>query len=42
MCPRHSDMVLEGLPFAQKIVDDILVWALDLPTLIDRVKTINR
>ena len=24
---RHSDTVLEGLPYARKIVDDILVWA---------------
>ena len=37
---RHSDTVLEGLPFAQKIVDDILVWSPDLPTLVDRIKVI--
>ena len=37
---RHSDTVLEGLPFAQKIVNNILVWSPDLPTLIDRVKII--
>ena len=24
---RHSDTVLEGLPYARKMVDDILVWA---------------
>ena len=30
---RHSDRALEGLGFAKKIVDDILVWANDLPTL---------
>ena len=37
---RHSDTVLEGLPFARKIVDDILVLSPDLPTLVDRVKII--
>ena len=37
---RHSDTVLEGLPFARKIVDDILVWSPDLPTLVDRIKII--
>ena len=37
---RHSDTVLEGLPFARKIVDDILIWAPDLPTLVDRIKII--
>ena len=35
---RHSDTVLVGLPFARKIMDDILVWSPDLPTLIDRIK----
>ena len=37
---RHSDTVLEGLPYARKIVDDILVWAESLPQLVDRVKVI--
>ena len=37
---RHSDTVLEGLPYARKIVDDILVWAENLPQLVDRVKII--
>ena len=37
---RHSDTVLEGLPFARKIADDILVWSPDLPTLVDRIKII--
>ena len=37
---RHSDTVLEGLPFAQIIVNDILVWSPDLPTLVDRIKII--
>ena len=36
---RHSDTVLEGLPYA-KIVNDILVWAESLPQLVDRVKII--
>ena len=37
---RHSDRVIEGMPFAKKIVDDIHVWATDLPTLYDRVRAI--
>ena len=37
---RHSDAMLEGIPFARKIVDDILVWSPDLSTLVDRVKII--
>ena len=37
---RHSDTVLEGLPYARKIVDDILVWGESLPQLVDRVKVI--
>ena len=37
---RHSDAVLEGLPHARKIVDDIFVWAESLPKLVDRVKVI--
>ena len=36
----HSDRSIEGIPFAKKIVDDILVWATDLPTLCDRVRVI--
>ena len=35
---RHSDRAIEGMPFAKKIVDDILIWATDLPTLYDRVR----
>ena len=38
----HSDRANEGMPFAKKIVDDILVWATDLPTLYDRVRSIAR
>ena len=30
---QRSDAIVEGLPWAQKIVDDILIWAPDLPTL---------
>ena len=30
------------MSFAKKIVDDILVWATDLPTLYDRVKSIAK
>ena len=37
---RHSDTVLEGLPYARKIIDDILVWAESLPQLVERVKII--
>ena len=37
---RHLDRALEGLAFAKKIVDDILVWASDLPTLYERIRTI--
>ena len=37
---RHSDRAIEGMPFAKKIVDNILVWAKDLPTLYDRVRAI--
>ena len=37
---RHSDRAIEGMPFAKKIVDDIHVLAMDLPTLYDRVRAI--
>ena len=39
---RHSDRAIEGMPFAKKIVDDILVWATDLPTLYERVRSIGQ
>ena len=39
---QHSDRAIEGMPFAKKIVDDILVWANDLPTLYDRVRSIAK
>ena len=37
---RHSDRAIEGLHFARKIVDDILVWATELPQLHERIKVI--
>ena len=37
---RHSDSVLKGLPYARKIVHNILVWPESLPQLVDRVKII--
>ena len=37
---RHSDLAIEGLPYARKIVDDILVWANDLPELRQSVSVI--
>ena len=37
---RNSDRALEGLSVAKKIVDNILVWADDLPTLYDRICSI--
>lgn len=36
------DRALEGLAFAKKIVDDILVWADDLPTFYERIRIIAR
>ena len=37
---RRSNTVIDGLPWAKKIVDDILVWASSLPELKIRVETI--
>ena len=37
---RQSDRAIEGIPFARKIVDDILVRADSLPELVDRVRQI--
>ena len=39
---RHSDRAIEGMPFAKKIVDDILVWATNLLTLYERVRASAR
>ena len=35
-----SDWIIEGLPWAMKIVDDTLVWASDLSTLEQRVEEV--
>ena len=37
---RMSDWIVEGLPWAMKIVDDKLVWASDLSTLEQRVEEV--
>jgi hypothetical protein len=37
---KHSDRAIEGLHFAKKIVDDILVWAPSLEELGNRVRQI--
>ena len=39
---RQSDRAIEGMPFARKIVEDILVWANSLPDLVDRVRQIAK
>ena len=39
---RHSDRAIQGFPFTKKIVDDILVWASNLPELYDRICLIAR
>lgn len=36
----QSDSSIEGIQFAKKIVDDILVWADSMPQLLERVKMI--
>ena len=38
---RRSDAVVEGLPWARKIVDDILSWAPDPETLHNRINIIS-
>ena len=37
---RESDKVIRGLPFARKLVDDILVWADTVPTLKNNVSAV--
>ena len=37
---RQSDRAIEGMPFARKIVDDILVWADSLPDLVESIRKI--
>ena len=36
----HSDKIIIGLPWARKIVDDTLIWAEDIKTLEERVRTV--
>merc|ERR1712074_276983 len=37
---RRSDVAVEGIPFAKKIVDDIIVWAPSLETLKQHVEAV--
>ena len=37
---RHSDRAIEGLPWARKIVDDILIWAPTLEELGNRLRRV--
>ena len=37
---RRSDAVVDGLLYARKIVDDILIWATSLEELKDRIRVI--
>ena len=39
---RRSDAIVEDLPWARKIVDDILIWAPDLPTLKTQIEEISQ
>ena len=36
----HSDKIILGLPWARKIVDDTLIWAEDINTLEQRLRTV--
>ena len=36
----QSDIIIQGLPWARKIVDDTLIWAEDMQELMDRTRTI--
>ena len=36
----HSDKIIMGLPWARKIVDDTLIWAEDMGTLDQRIRTV--
>ena len=36
----HSDRIIEGLPWARKIVDDTLIWAENIDTLKERIITV--
>ena len=39
---RQSDRAIEGLPFTRKIVDDILIWADTMPSLIERIRIVAK
>jgi transposase InsO family protein len=39
---RHSDRAIEGLNFAKKIVDDVIVWASSIEELSERVRIVAR
>ena len=39
---RRSDAIVEGLPWARKIVDDILIWAPDFITLKTQIEEISQ
>ena len=39
---RQSDRAIEGLPFTRKIVDDILIWADSMPSLIERIRIVAK
>ena len=36
----HSDKIIEGLPWAKKIVDDTLIWAKDNEELLERARVV--
>ena len=39
---RQSDRAIESLSFTKKIVDDILIWADTMPTLIERIRIVAK
>ena len=36
----QSDVLIRGIPWARKIVDDTLIWAKDMDELVDRTRVI--
>ena len=36
----HSDVIIRGLPWARKIVDDTLIWASTEPELLERARIV--
>ena len=36
----QSDVLIRGIPWARKIVDDTLIWAKDMEELVDRTRVI--